>query len=680
MPDSFDAVDRLCVNTIRTLSIDMIQKANSGHPGLPMGAAPMAWVLWTRHLKHNPADPSWPDRDRFVLSAGHGSAMLYSLLHLTGYDLSMDDLKSFRQWGSRTPGHPEWLLTPGVEATTGPLGQGTANAVGMAIAEKWLADRYNRDGHVIVDHFTWALVSDGDLMEGISAEASSLAGHLRLGKLIFLYDSNDISLDGPTSMAFSGEDVLERYEAYGWQTLGVENGDEDLDAIDAAISEAKADTSRPSIIEIKTTIGYGSPHKAGTSAAHGSPLGEEEVVLAKKQLGWEWPETTFRIPDQAIGRFREAIKRGADAQKAWNDQFEKYEAECPELAHEWLMALEGMLPDDWDRGLPNWNPGEMVSTRVAAGTALCGIAARIPWLVGGDADLSSSTKSRISNAGWLEREGTEPGWRNIHFGVREHAMGGIVNGVAYHGGIRPFCSTFFVFSDYMRPSVRLAAMNGLSMVYLWTHDSIGVGEDGPTHQPIEHLASLRAIPNLAVIRPADATEAVWAWIWAVRRNNMPVVLVLSRQDLPVIDRGGHLEPSEHLTGAYVLADPPDGNPVAIIIASGSEVHIALEARDILEKEGVATRVVSMPCWEAFEEMDEEYKESVLPSEIKARVSVEAGATFGWRRWIGEKGIAIGIDRFGASAPGPVVAENYGMTAENVVNAVRECLRLVNYSP
>jgi len=674
MPPAFDAIDRLCVNTIRTLSIDMVQKADSGHPGLPMGAAPAAYVLWFRHLKHCPKSPLWPDRDRFLLSAGHGSALLYSLLHLAGYDLTLDDLKSFRQWGSRTPGHPEWSLTPGVEATTGPLGQGCANAVGMALAERWLAHRYNRPGHTIVDHFTFALVSDGDLMEGISAEASSLAGHLGLGKLIFLYDSNDVSLDGPTSMAFSREDVLKRYEAYGWQTLGVEDGDVDLNAIDAAIVEAKSDTSRPSIIEIKTTIGYGSPNKQGTSAAHGSPLGKDEVIRAKRKLEWEWPDETFRIPEEALLRFREAVDRGKSELDTWIRAFDSYAREYPELAAEWNRAMAGELPDGWDSDLPRWEPGEKISTRAAGGVALNAIAGRIPWLIGGDADLSSSTKTSIKGSGSAEKRSEEAGWRNIHFGVREHAMGGIVNGMAYHGGVRPFAATFFVFSDYMRPSVRLAAMNRLPVILVWTHDSISVGEDGPTHQSIEHLASLRAMPGLAVVRPADAAETVTAWKWAIETRDRPTALILTRQDLPVLDRSVLASDENLERGAYVLSDPAEKQPGAIIIATGSEVHVALAAQEILSAEGVPVRVVSMPCWEAFEDQTEEYRESVLPSSVKARVSVEAGSTLGWERWVGEGGRAIGIDRFGASAPGPMLMAEFGFTPERVAAEVRALLK------
>ena len=526
------SIDELCVDTIRTLAIDAVQKANSGHPGLPLGAAPMAYVLWQRHLKHNPKDPSWPDRDRFVLSAGHGCMLWYCLLYLTGYDLGMDDLKAFRQWGSRTPGHPEYRLTPGVETTSGPLGQGTANAVGMAMAERFLASRFNRPGSEIVDHRTFALVSDGDLMEGISNEASSLAGHLGLGKLTFLYDSNRVSLDGPTSMAFT-EDVGRRYEALGWHVQHVEDGNTDLDAIDHALRQAEQETLRPSLIIIRTTIGYGSPHKAGTSEAHGSPLGAEEVAATKKALGWEHEESFF-VPPDALSHFRGAVERGARAQSEWRSRFETWAAANPDLAEEWRHAFSGDLPSGWDADLPKWKAGEKEATRVAAGKALNAIAAKVPWLFGGDADLSVSTNTKLKDE--ADFEGATGNGRNVHFGVREHAMAGIGNGLAYHGGIRPYVSTFFCFSDYMRPSVRLSAVSELPVVFVWTHDSIGLGEDGPTHQPIEHLMSLRAMPGFTIIRPADPNEAAEAWRVAMQHREGPVGLVLSRQKLPVIDR------------------------------------------------------------------------------------------------------------------------------------------------
>jgi transketolase len=664
-----DQLDQLAVDTIRTLSIDAVQKANSGHPGLPLGAAPMAYVLWQRHLRHNPADPAWPDRDRFVLSAGHGSMLLYSLLHLTGYDLSMEDLKAFRQWESRTPGHPERLLTPGVEATTGPLGQGTANAVGMAIAERWLAHRFNRPGHAIVDHRTWALVSDGDLMEGLSAEAASLAGHLKLGKLVYLYDSNDVSLDGPTSLTFT-EDVAKRYESYGWQVLRVEDGNHDLAGIDRAIQAACADTTRPSLIIVRTTIGFGSPNKAGTSEAHGSPLGVDEVAATKTALGWD-PAASFHVPEAAREHFHAALDRGRRAQDEWRRRFDGWARAHPELAREWHAAWSGELPDGWDRELPAFPAGEGLATRVASGKAMNAIAARVPWLIGGDADLSCSTNTALKDGGSFD--GQTGAGRNLHFGVREHAMGSAANGMAYHGGVRPYASTFFCFSDYMRPAVRLAALNRLPVIYVWTHDSVALGEDGPTHQPIEHLASLRAMPDLVVLRPADATETVEAWRFAMRHREGPVALVLTRQKVPTLDRG-RLGPAAALQrGAYVLAEADGGPAQALVIATGSEVAVALQARERLAREGVRVRVVSMPSWELFAAQDAGYRESVLPAAVRARVSIEAGATMGWSRWIGEKGIAIGIDRFGASAPGEVNMERLGITAERAARAVRELL-------
>jgi len=664
-------IELLSINTIRTLAIDAVQKANSGHPGLPLGAAPMAYVLWQRHLRHNPKDPHWPNRDRFVLSAGHGSMLLYALLHLTGYDVTMDDIKSFRQWESRTPGHPEARMTAGVEATTGPLGQGTANAVGMAIAERMLAHRFNRPGHTIVDHRTYAIVSDGDLMEGISSEAASLAGHLKLGKLIYLYDCNHVSLDGPTSLSFSTEDVAARYTAYGWQVLRVNKGDTDIEAIDTAIKAAETETARPSMIVIETTIGYGSPHKQGTSKAHGSPLGVEEVALTKKALGWD-PDRSFYIPDTAAAHFRLAVERGQRAQAEWQQRFDAYAKAFPDLAAEWQQGLRGELPNGWDADLPSWKPGEAEATRTAGGKALNAIAARVPWLIGGDADLSGSTDTSLKDAGSFD--GQSGAGRNLHFGVREHTMGAIANGIAHHGGLRPFVATFFVFSDYMRPAVRLAALNELPVIFVWTHDSIGLGEDGPTHQPIEHLMALRAMPLLHVIRPGDAAEAAEGWRWAMTHRDGPVAFVLTRQKLPIIDRTRFAPASGVARGAYVLADADGGTPQAIIIATGSEVSVALGARELLAKDGIRARVVSMPCWETFEAQSAEYCESVLPAAVKARVSVEAGVTFGWHRWIGDAGIAIGIDRYGSSAPGEINMEKFGFTADNVARVVRSLVK------
>lgn len=660
-------IAQLAVNTIRTLAIDAVQKANSGHPGLPMGAAPMAYVLWQRHLRHNPRDPHWADRDRFVLSAGHGSMLLYCLLHLTGYDLTIEDLQAFRQWESRTPGHPETLLTPGVEATTGPLGQGTANAVGMAMAERALAHRFNRPGHTIVDHRTYAIVSDGDLMEGISGEAASLAGHLKLGKLIYLYDCNHISLDGPTSLAFSTEDVGARYAAYGWQVLHVENGDSDLAAIDRAIAAAEADIGRPSIVVVRTTIGYGSPKKQGTSEAHGSPLGPDEVAAAKKTLGFD-PAKSFYIPPEAGTHLRSAVERGAERQAEWDARFARYAEAHPDLAAEWRRVMAGELPSGWDAALPTFGEKDAQATRQASGKALNAIAARMPELLGGDADLSVSTSTALKDQGSFD--GQTGAGRNIHYGVREHAMGAIANGIAYHGGLRSFVATFFCFSDYMRPAVRLAALNELPVTFVWTHDSIALGEDGPTHQPVEHLMSLRAMPGLAVVRPADANETAEAWRFAINQRHRPVALVLSRQKLPVLDA----ERARGVArGAYVVVDPEKGDPSAILIGTGAEVHVAIAAHRLLVGEGIRTRVVSMPCWETFMEQDAAYRESVLPRAIRARVSVEAGVTLGWERWLGDGGAAVGLDRYGASAPGEINLERLGFTAENVASKVRSML-------
>lgn len=664
------SLDRLCINTLRTLAIDAVQKADSGHPGLPLGAAPMAYVLWQRHLKHNPADPAWADRDRFVLSAGHGCMLLYGLLHLTGYDLTMDDLKAFRQWGSRTPGHPEFHLTPGVEATTGPLGQGHANAVGMAIAERWLANHFNRPGHTIVDHRTWALVSDGDVMEGVACEAASLAGHLKLGKLICLYDANDVTLDGPANLCFS-EDVAKRYESYGWRVFQVHKGDEDLAEIDRAIEAAKAETSRPSLIIVKTTLGFGSPAKQGTCAAHGSPLGKDEVAATKKALGWN-PEASFFVPDEAGKAYRQALDKGGAAQREWQKRFEAYAQAHPELAAEWQRAMRGELPVGWDQELPTFKAGESVATRVAAGKALNAIAAKVPNVVGGDADLGGSTMTVLKDGGSFD--GQSGKGRNIHFGVREHAMGSIANGMAYHGGVRPFTATFFAFSDYMRPSVRLAALNHLPSLYVWTHDSVGLGEDGPTHQPVEQLMSLRAMPNLWMMRPADANEAVEAWRVAMLRRDGPTGLVLSRQKLPTVDRSKLAPATGVAKGAYVLSEAAGGKPAVLLLATGSEVQLALAAQELLAKESIPARVVSMPCWEVFAAQPASYRDSVLPPSVTARVSIEAGTTFGWSRWVGDRGIALGVDRFGASAPYEVTLEKLGLTAEAVAGAAKKLVR------
>lgn len=660
-----EAIHNTCINTIRFLSVDAVEKANSGHPGLPMGAAPMAYVLWQRHLKHNPGDPDWPDRDRFVLSAGHGSMLLYSLLHLSGYDVSLDQIRNFRRWGSKTPGHPESFETPGVECTSGPLGQGFGNAVGMAVAERALANYFNRPGYDIIDHYTYCLCSDGDIMEGISHEAASLAGHLKLGKLVFLYDSNDVTLDGPADMTFS-EDVAKRFKSYGWQVIRVEEGDSNLAAIHRAIGRAKRNTEQPTLIEIRTTIGFGAPTKAGTSKSHGSPLGEEEVLGAKKALGWDCGEK-FCIPEDALKEFRKAVSCGKRAQKKWQKLLDGYAEEYPRLAGEFKQRIAGELPEGWDAGLPSWEANEPEATRSVSGKVLNVIAERVPSFIGGDADLSGSTKTTLTKE--EDFDGQSGGGRNVHFGVREHAMAAMANGMAYHGGVRPFAATFFVFSDYMRPSVRLAALSRLPVIYVWTHDSIGVGEDGPTHQPVEQLMSFRVMPNITMIRPCDANETVEAWKYAVCCRKNPVGLVLTRQKLPTLDRAGYA-PAEGLwKGAYVLSDC-EGEPEAIIIATGSEVHPALEAQRILSAGGRRVRVVSMPSWEIFRRQDGEYRDSVLPPQVTARVSVEAGTVTGWREWIGDKGEAVGMETFGASAPGVVNMEKFGFTGENIAGVVK----------
>ena len=652
-------LDQLCINTLRTLAMDMVQRANSGHPGMPMGAADMAYVLWTRFLRHNPANPNWPDRDRFVLSAGHGSTLLYSLLHLTGYDLPLEELMSFRQWGSCTPGHPEYGCAPGVETTTGPLGQGFANGVGMAIAEAYLAARFNRPGHKIVDHYVYAIVSDGDLMEGIASEAASLAGHLRLGKLIYLYDDNRVTIEGSTDLAFT-EDRGKRFEAYGWHVQRVDGYD--LEAIADAIRAAQRDP-RPSLIMARTHLAYGSPHKQNDAKAHGAPLGEEEVRLTKESLGWP-TEPPFLIPEEALAHFRQALERGRAWEAEWRARFEAYAAEYPDLAEEWRMAMAGELPPGWDASLPVFKPenGPM-STRVASGKALNSIAPRLPTLIGGSADLAPSTKTYLEGLGDFGAE--DRLGRNLHFGVREHAMGGILNGMALHGGVIPFGGTFLVFSDYMRPSIRLAAMMRLHVIYVFSHDSLWIGEDGPTHQPVEQLASLRAIPNLTVIRPADANETVVAWRVALEQRSGPVALILSRQSLPILDRSS-LAPAEELVrGAYVLAEAEGGQPDIILIATGSEVHLALAARERLAERGVRARVVNMPSWELFDRQPESYRQAVLPPHVTARLAIEAGVSQGWHRYVGPAGDVMSIERFGASAPYKVLQEKFGFTAENV---------------
>ena len=671
LPEAGSELDNLCINTIRTLAIDAVEKAKSGHPGLPMGMAPAAYVLWNRFLRHDPGDPKWADRDRFVLSAGHGSMLLYALLHLTGYDLPLEQLEQFRQWGSATPGHPEvGQHTPGVEVTTGPLGQGFGNGVGMAMAERYLGCRYNRPEQAIVDHRTFVLCSDGDLMEGVSSEAASLAGHLGLGKLIYLYDDNHVSLDGPTSLSFS-EDVDARFRAYGWQVQRVEDGTLDLDGIAAAIQDAIDDESRPSLIAVRTHIGYGAPHKQDTNAAHGSPLGSEEAAAAKRAYGWD-PERTFYVPEEALAHFRQAKEKGAALNQAWNKRFDSWSEAFPELAYEWRTSISGELPAGWEDVLPSWEEGsDPIATRSSGGKALVALAERIPWILGGDADLSGSTKTAIPGGG--DFDGHTGVGRNLHFGVREHAMGAACNGIAAHGGLRPYSATFFTFSDYQRPSVRLSALSHLGVVWVYTHDSIGLGEDGPTHQPVEHLAALRAIPNLVVLRPGDANESSWAWAAALQRETAPTALVLSRQDLPVLPRTKELAASGVARGAYVLLEAEGGECRALLIGTGSELSICVDARALLQKQGIPTRVVSMPSMELFASQPGEYRSQVLPKEVRTRVAVEAGVEQPWWRWVGEGGGVVGVNRFGASAPYQTVYEHFGLTPPAVAERVQGLL-------
>lgn len=670
LPQAGTELDNLCINTIRTLAIDAVEKAKSGHPGLPMGMAAAAYVLWTRFLRHDPNDPKWPDRDRFVLSAGHGSMLLYALLHLTGYDLPLAQLQQFRQWGSRTPGHPELGLTPGVEVTTGPLGQGFGNGVGMAVAERYLAQRYNQTQHSIVDHRTFALCSDGDMMEGISSEAASLAGHLGLGKLIYLYDDNHVSLDGPTSLSFS-EDVEARFSAYGWQVQRVEDGTLDLEGIAGAIQNAIDDESRPSLIAIRTHIGYGAPHKQDTNAAHGSPLGAEEAAAAKRAYGWD-PNVTFYEPEEALAHFREAKENGAALSRGWNDRFCAWSEAFPQLAYDWRTAIAGALPAGWEDVLPSWEEGsDPIATRSSGGQALVALAERIPWILGGDADLSGSTKTDIPGGG--DFDGHTGVGRNLHFGVREHAMGAACNGIAAHGGLRPYSATFFTFSDYQRPSVRLSALSNLGVVWIYTHDSIGLGEDGPTHQPVEHLAALRAIPNLVVLRPGDANESSWAWAAALERGSGPTALILSRQDLPVLPGTKKLAVSGVARGAYVLQEAEGGKCRCLLIGTGSELSICVAARGLLQEQGVPTRVVSMPSMELFAEQPDEYRAEVLPPELLTRVAVEAGVDQPWWRWVGDHGAVVGVNRFGASAPYQTIYEHLGLTPTAVAERVQRLM-------
>ncbi|MBA3515512.1 MAG: transketolase [Pyrinomonadaceae bacterium] len=674
-PDIIPELDQLCINTIRTLSLDAVQKAESGHPGLPLGTAPMAYVLWTRFLRHNPNNPRWENRDRFLLSAGHGSMLLYSLLYLTGYDLSLDELKNFRQWGSKTPGHPENILTPGVEISTGPLGQGFANGVGMAMAGAHLAAKFSKEGFPVIDHNIYAIVSDGDLMEGVASEAASLAGHLKLGKLIYLYDDNNVTIEGFTDLAFS-EDVPRRFEAYGWHIVTVEDGN-DLEGIAAAVREAQSVGTKPSLISVKTTIGYGMP-TAGTRKAHSDAPGEEAVRETKRHLGWP-EDKQFYVPDEALAHFRKAIERGALQEQEWKALIQKYLKKYGDLGKSWQETMSGKLPKGWEKHLPDFADAKPMATRAASGEVINALAPHMPMLIGGSADLGVSNNTDIKNGGDFEAGSYEG--RIIHFGVREHAMGSTLTGMSLNGGLIPFGGTFLTFSDYMRPAIRLAALSEVQAIYVFTHDSVGLGEDGPTHQPVEHLAALRAIPNLAVIRPADNHEVREAWRIAILRRKAPTALALTRQKLPLIDRSRFASAEGLRRGAYILAEAEavarplgrvhgDVTPQLILIATGSEVSLALEAREKLQDEGLATRVVSMPCWELFEEQAQAYRNEIIPPAIPARLAVEAGVRQGWDRYVGEKGDAVCLDRFGGSAPGDVALRNLGFNLENVLKHAR----------
>ena len=672
-------LDLLCINTIRALSLDAVQKAESGHPGLPLGCAPAAYVLWTRFLRHNPQNPKWANRDRFLLSAGHGSMLLYSLLHLTGYDLPLEELQNFRQYGSKTAGHPENVLTPGCEITTGPLGQGFANGVGMAMGAAHLGAKFNQPEFPLIDHYVYAIVSDGDLMEGVAAETASLAGHLKLGKLIYLYDDNHVTIEGFTDLAFT-ENVPQRFEAYGWHTSTVEDGN-DLEAIERAILEAQSVLDRPSLISIKTTIGYGMPTQ-GTRKAHSDAPGVEAVRETKRQLGWP-EDKDFYIPEEAAAHFREAKERGARLEEEWNALVEKYEEAHEDLGRAWRTTMSGELPEGWEKHLPSFENSKPMATRAASGEVINALASRMPMLIGGSADLGPSNNTDIKESGSFQAGAYEG--RILHFGVREHAMGATMTGISLNGGLIPFGGTFMCFSDYMKPAIRLAALSEVQVIYVFTHDSIGLGEDGPTHQPVEHLAGLRAIPHLYVIRPADSHETREAWRIAISRRNAPTALALTRQKVPLIDRARYRSAEGAGRGAYILAEaqgayPVEGAanndcmPALIIIATGSEVSLALEAREALHDEGMPTRVVSMPCWELFEEQSVEYREEVLPPAITARLAIEAGVRLGWDRYVGAQGDCICIDRFGASAPGDVALKNLGFNVENVLKHARALLR------
>jgi transketolase len=662
-------IDKLSIDTVRTLSMDGVQQARSGHPGTPMALAPLAYILWTRFLRFNPKNAQWFDRDRFILSIGHASMLLYSMLHLTGYDLSLDDLKDFRQWGSRTPGHPEYGHTPGVETTTGPLGQGIMNGVGMAMAEAHLAAVFNRPGHEIVDHRTWVFCGDGDLMEGASHEAASLAGHLGLGKLICVFDDNRITIEGSTSLSCSDDAAL-RFQSYGWHVRNVGDRADDLETLTTAFEEACREKDRPSLIIVRSHIGYGAPNRQDSPSAHGEPLGEEEIRLTKRFYGWP-EDAKFLVPDEVRRHMGQSVQRGKALEDEWNGRLEAYRKAYPDLADRLAASLSGTLPAGWEADLPVFSPEKGIATRAASGTALNAVAAKIPWLAGGSADLSPSTKTVISGSGYVSRDNHSG--RNIAWGIREHAMAACAAGMALHGGVRPFTATFFVFTDYARPAIRLAALMGLPVIYVMTHDSIGVGEDGPTHQPVEHLASLRAMPNLHVIRPADANETVFAWRAAMERTDGPTLLALTRQNLPVFDRNETAPADGVLKGAYVLSREKGERPDVILMATGSEVRLVHEAQKTLAEEGIDARVVSMPSWEIFRQQPAEYRCQVLPPDITARLAVEAGASQGWREWVEDRGEIIALDRFGASAPADELFRRFGFTVENVVAKTRELL-------
>jgi transketolase len=670
-------LDELCIQTIRFLSMEAVQKANSGHPGMPMGMAPAAYVLWTKYMKHNPANPKWHNRDRFVLSAGHGSALLYSMLHLTGYGITLDDLKNFRQWGSKTPGHPEYEPDCGVEVTTGPLGQGISNAVGMAIAQKYLASHFNRDGFPIIDYNIYVIASDGDLQEGVASEACSLAGHLGLDNLIVVYDDNHISIDGNTDLAFT-EDRAKRFKAYGWNVRVVEGDGNDMAAFEKALKNARREKQRPTLIKLRTHIAFGSPNMQDTAEAHGAPLGDDEIRLIKQKFGWNL-ERSFHVPDEVRAYMEKIRKKGKRAENAWNKLLVKYFETHPELAVEFKDAVEGKLPVNLDEVLPKFEPGSSVATRKASGKVLAALMPKLPLILGGSADLTPSNNTRWPDAKDFQKDARDG--RYLRFGIREHAMGAIINGISVSGLARAYGGTFLVFSDYMRGAIRVAALSKYPTIFVFTHDSIGIGEDGPTHQPVEHFAALRAIPNLLVFRPADANETAQAWKYALEHRDGPVVLLLTRQGLPVLDQNKYASAANLSKGAYVLrveGVPPSNRGLeacdtVLLLATGSEVSVALNAAEALAKENVAARVVSMPCWELFEKQSQEYKDSVIPPDITARVAIEAGVEQGWHKYLGDKGIFIGMSSFGASAPGKVCMEKFGITAQNVINAAKKTI-------